>query len=329
MESTIIAMTVGFIFLFLFFLFSPFFLFFISYPFFFPKFNFPILFFSSSLFFLLLLIIFLVLSVTDEGLLTTTYYRDSNASDSLPATTAVCFSIPPPGYQKTQPMNSNLQKSLNKNNSNGTTIIGVAVGVSLAVILLILLILLVIIIIIIVSILIARKRKREKQSNNSSSSGIGNETELSDFSRANINIDSSKFVIKYSDLKKEERLAKGSFGTVFKGKYKGSIVAIKEFILNFELQDQESQKIFIKELENEITMLSQLRHRNILNFTGACIQPPVYAIVTEFIEGGSLSSLLHSSDTLDLRKLMKWEHKLDLIYGVSQACLYLHEKALL
>ena len=191
----------------------------------------------------------------------------------------------------------------------------------MAAILIILLILLVLIIIV-VSFLIARKRKREKQSKTPISTLDGaKETELINFSRANINIDSSKFVIKYSDLKKEERLAKGSFGTVFKGKYKGSIVAIKEFMFNFASQD----------MENEITMLSQLRHRNILNFMGACIQPPVYAIVTEFIKGGSLQSFLHSSEPSisSLRKEMQWKHKLNLMYGISQSCLYLHKKGVI
>ena len=132
-------------------------------------------------------------------------------------------------------------------------------------------------------------------------------------------------------MKIEERLAKGSFGTVFKGKYQGSVVAIKEFSLNFASQDVDNQKQFIKELENEITMLSNLRHRNILNFMGACIHAPIYAIVTEFIEGGSLFSFLHSLEPSisSLRKEMKWEHKLNLMYGISQACLYLHNKGVI
>ena len=57
----------------------------------------------------------------------------------------------------------------------------------------------------------------------------------------------------------------------------------------------------------------------------------VYAIVTEFIEGGSLFNFLHSSESSisSLRREMKWEHKLKLVYGISQACLYLHEKGVI
>ena len=232
--------------------------------------------------------------------------------------------------------NSNSNNN-NKQNSSSSSLIGIAVGVSVAallVLLLILLIIIIIIVIVIVSMQISRKRKREYQSQTptlSASLGGDGEEELSDFSRANINIDSSKFVIRYDELIREDKLAKGSFGTVFKGKYQGSIVAIKQFTFSFNSQDQDSQKMFIKELENEISMLSQLRHRNILTFMGACIQPPVYAIVTEFIEGGSLFNLLHASDASisSLRKEMKWEHKLSLMYGVSQACLYLHNKGVI
>ena len=227
-------------------------------------------------------------------------------------------------HQKSNHISSQNHKiSLAKQNSSSSNI-GIAIGISIAVVLIILLVLFVSIIIIILIVIILKKRKDKTESES-------NIAEREMDTKASINIDSSKFVIGYKELVKEEKLAKGSFGTVFKGKYRGSIVAIKEFTISFNSQDFESQKMFIKELENEITMLSQLRHRNILTFMGACIQQPVYAIVTEFIEGGSLFNLLHSleSSVVSLRKEMKWEHKLNLMYGVAQACLYLHSKGVI
>ena len=59
---------------------------------------------------------------------------------------------------------------------------------------------------------------------------------------------------------------------------------------------------------------------------GACIKPPIYAIVTEFIEGGSLYSFLHASENSGLRKQMKWEHKISMMFQIAQACLYLHQR---
>ena len=45
---------------------------------------------------------------------------------------------------------------------------------------------------------------------------------------------------------------------------------------------------------NEIQTLSLLRHRNIITFMGVCIKPPeMYAIITEFIEGGRFVILFY------------------------------------
>ena len=203
-------------------------------------------------------------------------------------------------------------------------IIGIAVGASAGGLLLIFF---TCIIVIIIFALIVRRKKKNTGGRREEEARSG--LEMVSSHRANIIIDSSKFVIKYEDLLKQKKLAKGSFGIVYRGKYKQNIVAIKEFTFMIDEGDPFAQKQFIKELENEITMLSQLRHRNILNFMGACIQPPVYAIVTEFIEGGSLHSLLHSMDGSAKRRAMKWEHKLSLMFQISLACLYLHQQGVI
>ena len=83
-------------------------------------------------------------------------------------------------------------------------------------------------------------------------------------------------------MKIEAKIAAGSFGTVYRGTWKRHAVAIKEFKIDLDDADNQQLQQFIKEFENEVALLSRLRHKNILNFMGACLKPPRFAIVTEF-----------------------------------------------
>ena len=69
-------------------------------------------------------------------------------------------------------------------------------------------------------------------------------------------------------------------------------------------------------------MLARLRHRYILNFIGASLRPPNLAIITEFIDTGSLYDTLFSKTK---RINFQLYQKTDLMYQVAQAMLYLHQ----
>ena len=47
-------------------------------------------------------------------------------------------------------------------------------------------------------------------------------------------------------------------------------------------------KQMVKEVMKESTMLSALRHENIINFIGVCLEPDNICLVTEFMSRGSL-----------------------------------------
>jgi serine/threonine protein kinase len=51
----------------------------------------------------------------------------------------------------------------------------------------------------------------------------------------------------------------------------------------------------LNEFNNEIKMLFLLRHPNIILLLGICTKPQKLAIITEYVENGSLFEVLHRS----------------------------------
>lgn len=83
------------------------------------------------------------------------------------------------------------------------------------------------------------------------------------------------------------RLGKGSIGSVYKMRWRGTIVAVKK--LDAELvSDEEALALF----RLELSIVSSLAHPNIVQFLGACTTARPYTIVTEYMGGNSLAQLL-------------------------------------
>jgi len=83
------------------------------------------------------------------------------------------------------------------------------------------------------------------------------------------------------ELKKERKVGAGNFGVVYKGKYRGRNVAIKE------IKDQPLTTEEMRNFEDEASMLEKLRHEAIVTFIGAVHIPEKLCLVTEFAAYGS------------------------------------------
>ncbi len=70
----------------------------------------------------------------------------------------------------------------------------------------------------------------------------------------------------------------GSYGVVYRGKWKGVDVAVKRFI------KQKLDERRMLEFRAETAFLSELHHPNIVLFIGACIKRPNLCIVTEYVK---------------------------------------------
>ncbi|KAL6585632.1 Serine/threonine-protein kinase sty13 [Orobanche minor] len=118
--------------------------------------------------------------------------------------------------------------------------------------------------------------------------------------------------------------AQGAFGKLYKGTYNGEDVAIK--LLEKPEHDAERAQLMEQQFQQEVMMLANLRHSNIVRFIGACRKPMVWCIVTEYAKGGSVRQFLAKrqnrsvplklavKQALDVARGMEYVHELNLIH---------------
>ncbi len=70
------------------------------------------------------------------------------------------------------------------------------------------------------------------------------------------------------------KVGMGSYGIVYRGRWKGVEVAVKKFI------KQQLDERRMLEFRAEMAFLSELHHPNIVLFIGACVKVPHLCIVT-------------------------------------------------
>lgn len=102
------------------------------------------------------------------------------------------------------------------------------------------------------------------------------------------------------------RFAAGAHSKLYHGMYNDKAVAVK---IIRQPEDDENG-LMATRLENqfvrEVSLLSQLRHPNVIKLIGACKNPPVFCVITEYLSGGSLKAYLHKYEnkSLPLGKLV-------------------------
>ncbi|CAG01450.1 unnamed protein product [Tetraodon nigroviridis] len=107
----------------------------------------------------------------------------------------------------------------------------------------------------------------------------------------------------------------GSFGRVYRGKCRNKIVAIKRYRANTYCSKSDVD-MFCR----EVSILCCLNHPCIIQFVGACLDDPSqFAIVTQYVSGGSLFSLLHEQ-----KRLIDMQSKLIIAIDVAKGMEYLH-----
>ncbi|PON82678.1 Mitogen-activated protein kinase kinase kinase [Trema orientale] len=115
-------------------------------------------------------------------------------------------------------------------------------------------------------------------------------------------------------LKVENKVGSGSYGDLYRGTYCSQEVAVK--VLKLEHINAE----ILRDFSQEVYIMRKIRHKNVVQFIGACTRHPNLCIVTEFMSRGSLYDFLHKH-----KAVFKLPFLLKVAIDVSKGMNYLHQ----
>lgn len=94
--------------------------------------------------------------------------------------------------------------------------------------------------------------------------------------------------------RKGELIGCGAFGRVYMGMNldSGELLAVKQVLVAPNSASKEKTQAHIRELEEEVKLLKNLWHQNIVRYLGTVREDDSLNILLEFVPGGSISSLL-------------------------------------
>ncbi|CAN1129401.1 Mitogen-activated protein kinase kinase kinase NPK1 [Linum perenne] len=94
--------------------------------------------------------------------------------------------------------------------------------------------------------------------------------------------------------RKGELIGSGAFGRVYMGMNldSGELLAVKQVLIAANSASKEKTQAHIIELEEEVKLLKNLSHPNIVRYLGTVREDDSLNILLEFVPGGSISSLL-------------------------------------
>lgn len=114
-------------------------------------------------------------------------------------------------------------------------------------------------------------------------------------------------------------IGRGGFGSVYKAVLStGQVVAVKKLNMSDSSDIPATNR---QSFENEIKMLTEVRHRNIIKLYGFCSRRGCLYLVYEHVERGSLGKVLYG---IEGEAELGWGRRVNTVRGVAHAIAYLH-----
>uniref|UniRef100_A0A0C9RSR4 TSA: Wollemia nobilis Ref_Wollemi_Transcript_14656_2307 transcribed RNA sequence n=1 Tax=Wollemia nobilis TaxID=56998 RepID=A0A0C9RSR4_9CONI len=134
----------------------------------------------------------------------------------------------------------------------------------------------------------------------------------------------TKLGFKYETLKTAtdnfnpvNKLGEGGFGAVYKGVLPDNRnVAVKRLFIN--------ARHGMHEFSNEVQLISQVKHKNLVMLLGCSLDGPEHLLVYEYLPNRSLDQFLFDPNK---RKTLDWQKRFDMIVAIAGGLAYLHEES--
>ncbi|BBH01870.1 S-locus lectin protein kinase family protein [Prunus dulcis] len=111
------------------------------------------------------------------------------------------------------------------------------------------------------------------------------------------------------------KLGEGGFGPVYKAN-----LTREEFIAVKRLSKDSGQGI--EEFKNEVTMIANLQHWNLVKLLGCCVEREERMLIYEYMPNKSLDCFIFDQNR---KVLLNWQKRLNIIMGIARGLLYLHQ----
>ncbi|XP_061619319.1 mitogen-activated protein kinase kinase kinase 11 [Phyllopteryx taeniolatus] len=124
-------------------------------------------------------------------------------------------------------------------------------------------------------------------------------------------------VVNFRELSLQEVIGVGGFGKVYRGTWRGALVAVKA-----ARQDpDEDISVTAQNVRQEARLFAMLTHPNIIALKGVCLQEPNLCLIMEYASGGPLSRAL-AGRRIPPHVLVDWAVQ------IARGMLYLHSEAI-
>jgi len=120
------------------------------------------------------------------------------------------------------------------------------------------------------------------------------------------------FLIDASEVELIDLIGEGSTASVYLGKFRGNVIAVKE-IFGF-------QEGFITAFQRELDVYVKVKHPHIIDFLGVISSSGPLQLCLEFCAGGSLWDLLYNKQDVSLA----WWQRIVMLYDTATAVAHLH-----